>query len=75
MSETQADVIVVGGGVAGLCAALAAHEAGARVRVLEAAPVDERGGNTAYAAGWGSSRRSTARWSVPASRSPMRPGP
>jgi tricarballylate dehydrogenase len=51
VSSSEADVIVVGGGVAGLSAALAAHEAGARVQVLEAAPEDERGGNTAYAAG------------------------
>jgi len=51
MAESDADVIVVGAGVAGLCAALSAHEAGAKVLVLEAAPEDERGGNTAFAAG------------------------
>jgi tricarballylate dehydrogenase len=51
MAKTDADVVVVGAGVAGLCAALSAHEAGARVLVLEAAPEDARGGNTAFAAG------------------------
>ncbi len=51
MPIAEADVIVVGGGVAGLSAALAAREAGARVLLLEAAPESERGGNTAYAAG------------------------
>jgi tricarballylate dehydrogenase len=51
MAKTDADVIVVGAGVAGLCAALSAHDAGARVLVLEAAPEDARGGNSAFAAG------------------------
>ncbi len=51
MAKTDADVIVVGAGVAGLCAALSAHESGARVKVLEAAPESERGGNSAFAAG------------------------
>ena len=32
------DVIVIGGGNAGLCAALSASQAGARVLVLERAP-------------------------------------
>jgi tricarballylate dehydrogenase len=45
------DVVVVGAGNAGLCAALAAQERGARVLVLEAAPYDERGGNSRYTAG------------------------
>jgi tricarballylate dehydrogenase len=43
------DVIVVGGDNAGLVAALAAHEAGAKVIVLEAAPKTERGGNSRFA--------------------------
>lgn len=46
------DVVVVGGGNAGLCAAIAAKEAGAaRVVVLEAAPPERAGGNTAFTAG------------------------
>lgn len=46
-----AHVIVIGGGNAGLCAALAAAEQGAQVTVLERAPRDKRGGNTAFTAG------------------------
>lgn len=45
------DVVVVGAGNAGLCAALSAGESGARVLVLERAPESERGGNTAFTAG------------------------
>ena len=41
------DVLVVGAGNAGLCAALAAEELGARVGVLEKAPREFRGGNSA----------------------------
>ena len=52
MTETlTADVVVVGGGNAALSAALAASEGGARVRLLEAAPEEERGGNSTYTAG------------------------
>jgi tricarballylate dehydrogenase len=44
----EADVAVVGGGNAGLCAALSASEAGASVIVLEAAPPEFRGGNSRH---------------------------
>ena len=47
----SADVVVVGGGNAALTAALAAADAGATVRLLEAAPEAERGGNSTYTAG------------------------
>lgn len=42
------DVIVVGGGNAALCAALAARRIAARVLVLERAPEHMRGGNTRH---------------------------
>jgi tricarballylate dehydrogenase len=42
------DVIVVGGGNAGLCAALAARRHVPRVLILERAPVHMRGGNTRH---------------------------
>ncbi len=45
------DVIVVGGGNAAFCAALAAQELGAKVVMLEAAPEDEAGGNSRFTAG------------------------
>ena len=45
------DVIVVGGGNAGMCAALSAQEHGARVLVLEKAPEAWRGGNGFFTAG------------------------
>lgn len=45
------DVIVVGKGNAAMCAALAAHEAGAHVLILEAAPESESGGNSRFAGG------------------------
>lgn len=42
------DVAVLGGGNAGLCAALAARESGASVMVLESAPRAFRGGNSRH---------------------------
>ncbi len=42
------DVLVIGGGNAALCAALMAREMGASVLLLEAAPRDWRGGNSAH---------------------------
>jgi tricarballylate dehydrogenase len=42
------DVAVLGGGNAGLCAALTAREAGARVIVVETAPRHFRGGNSRH---------------------------
>jgi len=42
------DVLIIGGGNAALCAALMAREAGASVLLLEAAPRDWRGGNSAH---------------------------
>jgi len=45
------DVVVVGGGNAAFCAALAAQEHGAKVVVLERAPEAENGGNSRFTAG------------------------
>src|SRR6266849_7640084 len=45
------DFIIVGGGTAAFCAALAARESGAGVLVLECAPNAERGGNSRFTAG------------------------
>lgn len=48
LDSWSGDVIVVGAGNAGLVAALEAHQQGARVIVLEAAPEAERGGNSHF---------------------------
>ena len=46
-----ADVVVVGAGNAAACAALAARETGASVVMLEAAPIEDCGGNSRYTGG------------------------
>src|SRR5262249_54426601 len=46
------DVVVVGGGNAGLAAAFAAQEHGVKVALLEKTPEDLRGGNTYYTRGF-----------------------
>jgi len=51
MTSSTYDVVVIGAGVAGLTAALAARETGAKTAIIETAPLEHRGGNTAYAAG------------------------
>jgi tricarballylate dehydrogenase len=51
MEKTDWDVIVVGGGNAALCASLSAREQGARVLLLERAPEESRGGNSAFTGG------------------------
>ncbi|HYC48100.1 MAG TPA: FAD-dependent tricarballylate dehydrogenase TcuA [Burkholderiales bacterium] len=51
MNNAAYDVIVIGGGNAALCAALAARERGAKVALLERAPENRRGGNTAFTGG------------------------
>jgi len=54
MSEalpSSAEVVIIGGGNAALCAALAAAERGASALVLERAPESEAGGNSRFTAG------------------------
>ena len=48
MRDQPYDVVVIGGGNAGLCAALTARQAGASVIVLECAPRHFRGGNSRH---------------------------
>lgn len=48
MRDEEFDVVVAGCGCAGLSAAVAAAEAGARVALLERAPREERGGQSRY---------------------------
>ena len=51
MTEPVYDVVVVGAGNAALAAALASHELGAKVLVLEKASEAEKGGNSYFTAG------------------------
>jgi tricarballylate dehydrogenase len=51
MAKEEYDVIVVGAGNAAMCAAMSAHENGAKVVILERANEDEAGGNSRYTAG------------------------
>src|SRR5215467_16114332 len=51
LSQERPDVLVVGAGNAALCAAISAQEHGARVLMLEAAPFEERGGNSHFTGG------------------------
>lgn len=46
--KLEYDTVVVGGGNAGLCAALTSAEYSKKVLLLEAAPMEDRGGNTKY---------------------------
>lgn len=48
MKQKQYDVVVAGCGVAGLSAAVAAAQAGAKVAVLERAPIEDRGGQSRW---------------------------
>lgn len=51
--DREADVVVVGYGAAGAATAITAHDAGARVLILEKAPEGEEGGNSRVAGqGW-----------------------
>jgi tricarballylate dehydrogenase len=47
-TQPEWDVVVIGGGNAALVSAIAANDAGARVLVLERAPLHMRGGNTRH---------------------------
>lgn len=47
----ECDVLVVGGGNAGLVAAIEASNRGAKVLLLEKAPHEKRGGNTRLTGG------------------------
>lgn len=48
IKSKEYDVVVVGGGNAGLCAAVSAQEFGGSVLVVEKAPKEHRGGNTGF---------------------------
>lgn len=48
LREICSDVVVVGSGIAGLSATVTAAQAGAKVTLLERAPIEDRGGNTRW---------------------------
>jgi tricarballylate dehydrogenase len=64
MSDAAVDVLVIGGGSAALCAAIAARQGGASVRMIEHAPVAMRGGNTRHARNF-RLMHDAANWYVP----------
>jgi glycine/D-amino acid oxidase-like deaminating enzyme len=70
LPDREPDVLVVGAGNAALRAAISAHENGARVLMLEAAPFEERGGNSHFTGG---AARRNLPWSV--CRAMPQPGP
>ncbi len=51
LASERPDVLVVGAGNAALCAAISASQGGAKVLMLEAAPFEERGGNSHFTGG------------------------
>ena len=51
MSQTEFDVLVVGGGNAALTAALSAQEQGGKILLIEKSPKINRGGNSAFSGG------------------------
>lgn len=46
MNKIQVDILIVGAGNAGLCAALSAYEANQNICIIEKAPKQRRGGNS-----------------------------
>ena len=57
------DVVVIGGGLAGLCAAIAARECGASVRLVENASSALRGGNARHARNFRAAHSAPTRYS------------
>jgi len=51
LTELKTDLLVIGAGNAALVAAVAAQERGVKVTVLERAPKERRGGNSAFSGG------------------------